>query len=130
MVRSNRGPQGANRSRRTRTIQILANPRTPWVGLAILTLITGLLVETRWAPRSAGVTSAGSASGLLAQGPPRMTWGRYLREGQWKADVRTALEELQYILSPDLDNPSPPVLPQPAPVLSAATNSGTNMPKA
>jgi hypothetical protein len=59
-----------------------------------------------------------------------MTWGRYLREGQWKADVRTALEELQYILSPDLDNPSPPVLPQPAPVLSAATNSGTNMPKA
>ena len=47
-----------------------------------------------------------------------------------KADVQTALEELQYILSPDLDNPSPPALPQPAPVLSAATNSGTNMPKA
>jgi hypothetical protein len=59
-----------------------------------------------------------------------MTWGRYLRGGQWKADLRTTLEELRYILSPDLDNWSQPILPPPAPVLSAATNSGTNMPKA
>ena len=130
-VRPNHSPPGANGSRRARIIQSLVSPATCWAGLAILTLAAVLFVATCCAPDLSRIASASPGSGLVGWGClPGITRDWYVSHGQWRADARTVLAALRFVLSPDLDNWSPSVVPPPARFLSATTNSGRNMPNA
>lgn len=128
-VPSNYGPVAANGSRPARRILDFANLATHWARLATLTLVAALFVATWWAPDPPRIASAGPGSGLIGWGyPPGMSRDWYISHHQWRADTRTALAALRFILSPDLDNWIPPFVPLATPFFSATTNSGTNMP--
>jgi hypothetical protein len=89
-----------------------------------------LFLAACWTPDSQETSAPGPGNGFSGWGCPRgKTLHWYVSDGRWKADARTALAMMQYLLAPNLDLWTPPAVPQPAPFLSAATNSGTNMPK-
>ena len=128
-VRPSHSPPGANDSCRPRTIQALVNPATYWAGLAMLTLVAVLFVATWCVPDLSRIASASPGSGLIGWGClPGITRDWYVSHGQWRADARTVLATLRFVLSPELDNWNPPVAPPPGAFLSATTNSGTKMP--
>jgi len=129
-VRYRNNPWGANLPPVPRTIPALVERFGPrCAGTAIVTLIALLFLAVWWAPGTPETSLA--AAGKVYSGwgwPPGKTFQWYLSEGQWKADARTALAVVQFVLSRDPDPSTPPVVPQAAPFLSATTNSGTNMP--
>ena len=93
-------------------------------------LIAVLFLAALFAPDSPGNSSPHAGHWFSGWGcPPGKTFHWYVSDGQLKADARTALAIVQYVVSPELDPWTPPVVPQPGPFLSATTNSGTNMPK-
>lgn len=111
-----------------RTILTLADLVPRCAGLAIVTLIVVLFVAAWWGPNSPGISLARAGGGLIGWGClPGITRDWYVSHQQWRADARTILSALQFVLSPDLDRWSLPVVPQPTPFLSAVTNSRMNL---
>jgi hypothetical protein len=124
-VRSNIGPQDSNGPLWLRIVQALGCPVARWAGFGMLTLIAVLCLATCWAPVAPLGASSGQGSWLIGWGgTPGMTCDWYFRHRQWRPDIRTTLEVVHYVFSPDLVPWGPPVLPQPVPVLSATTNRG------
>jgi len=125
------GQPGVNRSPALRpSLALVKRFGPPFSGVAVLTLITVLFLAAWTAPHSPRKPSPGRANGFSGWGcPPGKTLYWYVNDGQLKADARTALAIARYVLSPDFDPWITPVVPQPAPFLTATTNSATNMPR-
>ena len=93
-------------------------------------LIAVVFLEVWWAPNPPRNSSPGPGNGFTGWGsPPGRNFQWYVSHGQLKADARTALAMLEYVLSPERDLWAAPVVAPPAPFLSATTNSGTNVPR-
>ena len=110
-----------------RIVQALGCPAARRAGLGMLALMAVLCLATCWVQVALLGGSAGQGSWLVGWGgQPGMTCDRYFRDGIWRADIRTTLEVVQYVFSPDLGPWGPPALPLPVPFLSATTNQGTS----
>ena len=124
------GP-GANRSPAPRTIIALVGQLGPRSAGFVLAILVALLVLTTcWAPGSPEIATPGTAGNTYSGWgcPPGKTFRWYLSQGQWKADALTAVAVLRYVLSPEPDLWTTPAATQPAPFLSAMTNSVTGIP--
>ena len=127
LARSKTGSRDANGPLWRRIVEALACPAARWAGLGMLTLMAVLCLATIWVPVASRGGSAGQGGWLVGWGgQPGLTCDRYFKDGLWRADIRTTLEVVQYVFSPDLGPWGPPVLPQPVPFLSATTNQGTS----
>ena len=115
--------------RRRRTLALAERFGARCAGVAIVALIAVLFLAVWRAPDTAANSSPATGSGYSGWGWPRgKSFHWYISDGQWKADVRTAVAVVQFVLARDPDLSTPPVVPQPAPFLTSITNIGTNMP--
>jgi len=127
----NSGPQAPICSPAPRSSLALLEILGPRCAAIAVVMMTVVLFLTAWfAPDSPGTSSSSAWNRYSGWGcPPGKTLCWYVRDGQWKADARTAAAMLRYVLTPEFDPRIPPIVPQSTPFLSATTNSGTNVPK-
>lgn len=72
-----------------------------WASIAVVLLIAVLFLEAWFAPDSPDNSSYRPGNGFSGWGcPPGRTYHWYVSHGQWKADARTAVAILHYVLSP------------------------------
>jgi hypothetical protein len=112
-----------------RVVRALTSPAAWWTCLGMLMLNAVIYVTSCVLPSAPLGASAPQAGWLVGWGyAPGMTCNWYLNHGQWRADLRTAVEVARYIFSPDLDFWGSPRQLNAGPFLSATTNGGKNVP--
>jgi hypothetical protein len=101
-ARPRNGPLGADRPPAPRSSVALVEKIGPhWAGVAVALLIAVLFLQAWFTPAPPDNSSHRPRNGFNGWGcPPGRTYHWYVSNGQWKADARTAVAILQYVLSP------------------------------